>query len=139
MAKPVSHSHGCIILLYKFPFSPQMAAITPRASGLWQDSAMTYSRLSTHDAGDDLDDADTGEIDSRTPLDRTIDQIGMGEFSFPSNPGDEILTWPLPRPPLRYLSMGPPLLVWFRCVKVAPCSSEQSPSFFFLTSRLVGR
>ncbi|KAH9964760.1 major facilitator superfamily domain-containing protein, partial [Russula compacta] len=59
-----------------------MAAITPRASGLWQDSTMTYSRLSTHDAGDDLDDAYGGEIDSRTPLDRTIDQIGMGTYQW---------------------------------------------------------
>lgn len=58
-----------------------MAAVTPRASGLWEHSAMTYSRLSTHDAVNigDLDDPEGNEYDSRTPLDRTIDQIGMGK------------------------------------------------------------
>jgi len=55
-----------------------MAAVSPRASGLWEHSAMTYSRLSTHDAIGDLDDPEGNEYDSRTPLDRTIDQIGMG-------------------------------------------------------------
>jgi hypothetical protein len=52
-----------------------MAAATPRASGLWEYSDMTYSRLSAHDSSDD---AEENEVDSRTPLDKTIDQIGMG-------------------------------------------------------------
>ena len=55
-----------------------MAAVSPRVSGLWEHSAMTYTRLSTHDAIGDLDDPEGNENDSRTPLDRTIDQIGMG-------------------------------------------------------------
>jgi hypothetical protein len=53
-----------------------MAAVNPRASGLYSD--MAYTRLSTHDPSSDLDDPEMNEIDSRTPLDRTIDQIGMG-------------------------------------------------------------
>lgn len=36
---------------------------------------MTYSQLSAHDPSDD---AEENEVDSRTPLDKTIDQIGMG-------------------------------------------------------------
>ena len=52
-----------------------MAAATPRASGLWEHSDMTYSRLSAHESSDDTEGND---VDSRTPLDKTIDQIGMG-------------------------------------------------------------
>ncbi|KAH9959805.1 major facilitator superfamily domain-containing protein [Russula dissimulans] len=59
-----------------------MAAVTPRASGLWEHSAMTYSRLDTHDPGGDLDDPEGNETDFRTPLDRTIDQIGMGNYQW---------------------------------------------------------
>lgn len=59
--------------LYLNPLERQMAAATPRASGLWED--MTYSRLSPHDPSGD---SEGNEADSRTPLDRTIDQIGMG-------------------------------------------------------------
>jgi hypothetical protein len=59
-----------------------MAAATPRASGLWDHSDMTYSRLSAHEPSDD---AEGNEADSRTPLDKTIDQIGMGT-SFLSPP-----------------------------------------------------
>jgi hypothetical protein len=44
---------------------------------------MTYSRLSTHDAINDLGDPEGNEYDSRTPLDRTIDQIGMGKITSP--------------------------------------------------------
>ena len=57
-----------------------MAAATPRASGLWEYSEMTYSRLTS-------DDAEENEVDSRTPLDKTIDQIGMGtSFLSPLDP-----------------------------------------------------
>jgi hypothetical protein len=57
-----------------------MAAATPRASGLWEHSDMTYSHLS---ASDPADDAEGNEVDSRTPLDKTIDQIGMGTSFLP--------------------------------------------------------
>jgi hypothetical protein len=40
---------------------------------------MTYSRLSTHD-GDDTEEIENG-VGSLTPLDRTIDRIGMGTLS----------------------------------------------------------
>jgi len=76
---------------------------------------MTYSRLSTHDAIGDLDDPEGNEHDSRTPLDRTIDQIGMGKPISPLFPClcaiDVAATLPL-----RLLSMGPPIPLWFRCV-----------------------
>jgi hypothetical protein len=67
-----------------------MAAVTPRASGLWEYSAMTYSRLSAHDPSGDLDDPEVNELDPRTPLDRTIDQIGMGTLFLPSFPPDAL-------------------------------------------------
>ena len=63
-----------------------MAAVTPRASGLWEHSPMTYSRLSTNDSSGHLDDPEVNELDSRTPLDRTIDQIGMGTHLLPFSP-----------------------------------------------------
>ena len=63
-----------------------MAAVTPRASGLWEYSDMAYTRLSTHDPTGELDDPEVNEIDSRTPLDRTIDQIGMGTHNLPFSP-----------------------------------------------------
>jgi hypothetical protein len=63
-----------------------MAAVTPRASGLWEYSAMTYTRLSTHDPSGDPDDPEVNEHDPRTPLDRTIDQIGMGTHLLPFFP-----------------------------------------------------
>lgn len=40
---------------------------------------MTYSQLS---ANDPTDDAEGNEVDSRTPLDKTIDQIGMGTYQW---------------------------------------------------------
>ena len=43
---------------------------------------MTYSRLSSHDASGDIEDSEGNEFDPRTPLDRTIDQIGMGTHAF---------------------------------------------------------
>jgi hypothetical protein len=43
---------------------------------------MTYSRLSSHDASGDLEESEGNEFDPRTPLDRTIDQIGMGTYAF---------------------------------------------------------
>ncbi|KAF8491171.1 MFS general substrate transporter [Russula emetica] len=55
-----------------------MAAATPRASGLWEHSDMTYSRLNAHDDAD----SEGNEVDSRTPLDKTIDQIGMGTYQW---------------------------------------------------------
>ena len=64
-----------ILFLFKSPLESSMAAATPRASGLWEHSDMAYSRLSAHDPSED---AEGSEVDSRTPLDKTIDQIGMG-------------------------------------------------------------
>ncbi|KAI0290320.1 major facilitator superfamily domain-containing protein [Multifurca ochricompacta] len=43
---------------------------------------MTYSRLSSHDGGDDFHDPEGSDIDGRTPLDRTIDRIGMGTYQW---------------------------------------------------------
>ncbi|KAH9020563.1 MFS general substrate transporter [Lactarius deliciosus] len=51
---------------------------TPRASGLWDHTVMTYSRLN---GDDDIDDPEGIDFDSRTPLDKTIDRIGMGALS----------------------------------------------------------
>ncbi|KIJ64572.1 hypothetical protein HYDPIDRAFT_90001 [Hydnomerulius pinastri MD-312] len=59
-----------------------MASVTPRASGFWADS--TTSRMSYFDAEGDEDVEQAGgleedfQYDGRTPLDRTIDRIGMG-------------------------------------------------------------
>lgn len=57
-----------------------MASVTPRASGLWSDSGSR--RMSYFGDGDDDLEAfvseETGEYDGRSPLDRTIDRIGMG-------------------------------------------------------------
>lgn len=55
-----------------------MASVTPRASGLWSDE-----RRMTYYDGDPDDDvealtAEGMEYDGRSPLDRTIDRIGMG-------------------------------------------------------------
>lgn len=51
----------------------RMASITPRMSGLW---ATDYFQ-----ANMDEDDIEQQECDGRTPLDRTIDRIGMGMLS----------------------------------------------------------
>ncbi|KAI0269991.1 major facilitator superfamily domain-containing protein [Gloeopeniophorella convolvens] len=58
-----------------------MAAVTPRASGFWEYSRMSYSRLDAND-DDDFDDLEGNEFDSRTPLDKTIDRIGMGTYQW---------------------------------------------------------
>jgi hypothetical protein len=56
-----------------------MATLTPRASGLW-------TSYFDADVEDGMDDAaveaarDSLNIDGLTPLDRTIDRIGMGAF-----------------------------------------------------------
>ncbi|KAI0249030.1 major facilitator superfamily domain-containing protein [Lactifluus subvellereus] len=43
---------------------------------------MTYSRLSTDDRSHGLDDSEENNVDSSTPLDRTIDRIGMGTYQW---------------------------------------------------------
>ncbi len=63
-------------------------AVTPRASGLWDHSTMTYSRLSGED---DIDSPEGIDFDSRTPLDKTIDRIGMGASSYLSTSSFVIL------------------------------------------------
>jgi hypothetical protein len=120
------------------PLEPSMAAATPRASGLWEYTDMTYSRLSPHD------DAEGNEADSRTPLDRTIDQIGMGAL-FLSILGPSLQSLNV-EPSLRHLSMGPPLPLWFRCVEIRSMfvrAITEGAFFFFplgvLSSRLDGR
>ncbi|TFY80128.1 hypothetical protein EWM64_g3888 [Hericium alpestre] len=55
-----------------------MAFVTPRASGLWEDR-MSYFQ-SDDEADDDVEQAEALDSDGRTPLDRTIDRIGMGAF-----------------------------------------------------------
>jgi hypothetical protein len=56
-----------------------MASITPRASGFWADSRMSYF---PDDEGDVEEQQnlipDNEPNDGRTPLDKTIDRIGMG-------------------------------------------------------------
>lgn len=59
-----------------------MASLTPRASGLWSDSRrMSY--FSHGDGDEDLEAlvAEAEVYDGRSPLDRTIDRIGMGASS----------------------------------------------------------
>jgi hypothetical protein len=87
---------------------------------------MTYSRLSAHDPSDD---SEGNKADSRTPLDRTIDQIGMGTFFLSSWTISEAVE---PRClPLRHLSMGPPFPLWFRWVKVRSLFVLANTEFFF--------
>ncbi|KAA1469701.1 MFS general substrate transporter [Dentipellis sp. KUC8613] len=57
-----------------------MAFVTPRASGLWED------RMSYFQGEDDADEPDLEQNDphddGRTPLDKTIDRIGMGSYQW---------------------------------------------------------
>lgn len=64
-----------------------MGSITPRASGFWSDSVRTSYFPANVDDSDDLEQQDMiddeefdnmMEHDGRTPLDKTIDRIGMG-------------------------------------------------------------
>ncbi|KIL00200.1 hypothetical protein PAXRUDRAFT_821900 [Paxillus rubicundulus Ve08.2h10] len=60
-----------------------MGSVTPRASGFWTDSMRP--RMS-YFGGDDVEEAagfeDEYEYDGRTPLDKTIDRIGMGSYQW---------------------------------------------------------
>ena len=86
---------------------------------------MTYSRLSVHDPANDPEEI---VVDSRTPLDKTIDQIGMGmSFISPS-------LYNLTFSPLRHLSMGPSLSLWFRCVKIRSLFVQAITKVFFAPS-----
>ncbi|KAH7915443.1 major facilitator superfamily domain-containing protein [Hygrophoropsis aurantiaca] len=66
-----------------------MGSVTPRASGFWVDSAaprMSYFDGEV-DAGDveqsgEYEDVDEDFEDDRTPLDKTIDRIGMGSYQW---------------------------------------------------------
>lgn len=60
-------------------------SVTPRASGFWS----TTGRMSYFDTGNDGEEEELVEggedeletvCDGRTPLDRTIDRIGMGAY-----------------------------------------------------------
>ena len=63
-----------------------MSSVNPRASGLWSSSRMSYVSISESydEGGEEVDVEGLGfeapdEFDGRTPLDKTIDRIGMGE------------------------------------------------------------
>ncbi|KAF8840797.1 MFS general substrate transporter [Paxillus ammoniavirescens] len=60
-----------------------MGSVTPRASGFW--TVSTRPRMS-YFGGDDVEEAasfeDGYEYDGRTPLDKTIDRIGMGSYQW---------------------------------------------------------
>ncbi|KIJ17575.1 hypothetical protein PAXINDRAFT_175426 [Paxillus involutus ATCC 200175] len=60
-----------------------MGSVTPRASGFW--TVSTRPRMS-YFGGDDVEEAavfeDEYEYDGRTPLDKTIDRIGMGSYQW---------------------------------------------------------
>ena len=56
-----------------------MASVTPRASGLWSDRRMSYFGDGDEDL-EALGAEDVEAYDGRSPLDRTIDRIGMGAY-----------------------------------------------------------
>jgi hypothetical protein len=67
-----------------------MASLSPRVSRFWEDPRMSSYFPESEDASDELDEDDieqqrlvqgeAEEEDDRTPLDKTIDRIGMGAF-----------------------------------------------------------
>lgn len=57
-----------------------MASVTSRASGFWTDR-MSYFE-DTEQGMDDLEMDLDAEYDKRTPLDKTIDRIGMGSYQW---------------------------------------------------------
>ncbi|KAF6754913.1 MFS general substrate transporter [Ephemerocybe angulata] len=66
-----------------------MASLTPRASGFWSDDMRDRDEDEEYEYGDDDDDLEGQErllggeeYDGRTPLDRTIDRIGMGSYQW---------------------------------------------------------
>ncbi|KAF8895585.1 major facilitator superfamily domain-containing protein [Infundibulicybe gibba] len=59
-----------------------MASITPRASGFWADSHMTSSYFPDEDLEDQNLISNAEPEDGRTPLDKTIDRIGMGSYQW---------------------------------------------------------
>lgn len=50
-----------------------MASVTPRISALWRDNYFA-DNMGTEE------DIEQQELDGRSPLDRTIDRIGMGAW-----------------------------------------------------------
>ncbi|KAF8125767.1 MFS general substrate transporter [Boletus edulis] len=62
-----------------------MASISPRASGLWTSTLNRSSFTTMHDVEDIQvtdDFVEDSEYDGRTPLDKTIDRIGMGSYQW---------------------------------------------------------
>lgn len=60
-----------------------MATLTPRASRLWTDSVrMSYFDTDLEADGDNGLGSGAEVLDGRTPLDRTIDRIGMGSVHY---------------------------------------------------------
>jgi hypothetical protein len=57
-----------------------MASVTPRLSGLWSDEYLRVDNAMGNEDGDDAERQQLWDEDGRTPLDRTIDRIGMGEW-----------------------------------------------------------
>ena len=59
-------------------------SVNPRVSGFWEDAAMSYFERGDDEEGVGLvsgEDEEMGVVhDGRTPLDRTIDRIGMGAW-----------------------------------------------------------
>jgi hypothetical protein len=65
-----------------------MASLSPRVSGLWADHANVRMRSFDVDEEVESDDVEQQRLipdhdlgDGRTPLDKTIDRIGMGELN----------------------------------------------------------
>ncbi|KAI0372276.1 MFS general substrate transporter [Pilatotrama ljubarskyi] len=61
-----------------------MSVVNPRASGLWSTSSrMSYVSVpESYDEDGDVDVEAQEDFDGRTPLDRTIDRIGMGSYQW---------------------------------------------------------
>jgi hypothetical protein len=91
-----------------------MASITPRASGFWAESVNRTSYFPDYASVDDEDAEQQDEEyeammedDYRTPLDKTIDRIGMGMQY------DLFVLHPLNNMNIRELSMDIVVIMWF--------------------------
>ncbi|KAF8158011.1 major facilitator superfamily domain-containing protein [Crassisporium funariophilum] len=59
-----------------------MASLTPRASGFWTDAAMATNYFPDDEDLEEQDYLVDDDQDGRTPLDKTIDRIGMGSYQW---------------------------------------------------------
>jgi hypothetical protein len=104
-----------------------MATLTPRVSVLWAAEMGTgYFDQDAHGG-----DVEASALDGRTPLDRTIDRIGMGAREHNRMILAQLMVQ------CRVLPMGAALAVWFRYVtaRVLTCFK----SVYYLITRLDGR